>query len=320
MRACDAASEGGRASSTVEVLGACASYHRLSGTSWPPRYWSDERLVQGIRFRQAERMEQGLYSVTYDDSHVEAWSTVRLPFEPKGWLHDYRRELQAALRSMTATPTSVLYAKYGTPGGGLADLENVLLYNLGSGCYAHLAELGIVCRRTPSLDGLHRVSYTSMEPADVTLPSGKVLAAARLVEMPSGGTPAHWWAAFSDHLETRDDKLYEGEFAIRAAVGSAWKRSLAPSVKSFLDGLIAALHVHDGSGREHLTAALDEIGEGDLLWELLNDPAKALFGRRRLVRPHGSRIAWNPADERCGYFELLRGTQPGALTVTVIEL
>jgi hypothetical protein len=265
-------------------------------------------------------MEQRLYSVRYDDTHVEAWSRKRLPFEPKGWLHDYRRELQTALRSMTATPTSVLYAEYGTPGEGLADLENVLLYNLGSGCYAHLAELGIVCRRTPSFDGLHRLRYTTMEPADVTIPSGKILAAAQLVEMPSGGTPAHWWAAFSEHLEVRDDMLYEGEFAIRAAVGSAWKRSLAPSVKSFLDGLIAALHVHDGSGREHLTAALNDIGEGDRLWELLNDPAKALFGRRRLARPHGQRIAWNPADERCGYFEVVRGTLPGALTVTVLDL
>jgi hypothetical protein len=69
------------------------------------------------------RMEQSPFLVTIDDQRVGAWSSVRLPFEPKGWVRDYRRQLQRALRSLAPSPTSVLYAEYGAPDGGFADLE-----------------------------------------------------------------------------------------------------------------------------------------------------------------------------------------------------
>ena len=44
-------------------------------------------------------MEQESYSVTGTDTYVEAWSTTRLPFEPKGWLLEYRSDLRRALRA-----------------------------------------------------------------------------------------------------------------------------------------------------------------------------------------------------------------------------
>ncbi len=265
-------------------------------------------------------MDQTPYDVAGGDQRVEAWSSIRLPFEPKGWLRDYRHELQRALRSMKSTSTSILYAEYATPDDDFADLENVLLYNVGSGCYAHLAHRGIICRRSRSTDGLHRVHYMSTELAGVSTPTGRVLATAQVADMPGGGTPAHWWAAFRDRLDSRVGAPHEGEFAVVAEVGSAWRRALSPSVKALLDGLIAALHVHDGSNRDHVVAALGEVGDGRRLWALLNDPDGAIFGRRRLVRPHGLGIAWNPADERCGYFELVRVPRPEALTVTISDL
>jgi hypothetical protein len=268
-------------------------------------------------------MERAPYSVIGTDTYVEAWSTTRLQFEPKGWLLEYRSDLRRALRSMRATRTGILYAEYATPDQSFADLENVLLYNLGSGCYAHLARRGIVCRRTSSADDLHRVSYVSMEPSDVAAPTGQVLAAARLAEVPGGSTAAHWWSAFREQLKMQGPAgaLHEGEFGIRAEFGSVWShRELAPAIKSLLDGFIAALHVHDGSGRDHVTAALNAVGDGECLWNLLNESEIAILGGRRLVRPHGSKLAWNPADERCGFFELTRTTQHDALTVTIYAL
>lgn len=268
----------------------------------------------------SERMEQRLYSVTHDGGRVHAWSTVRLPFEPKGWLRDYRSELQGAIRSMRARPTSVLYAEYAAPAASFADLENVLLYNIGSGCYSHLARRGIICRRIPSGDHLHHVTYASIESTDVLAPTGRVLATTRLAEIPTDGSPAQWWAAFRHHLQVRGRAPHEGDFAVRAEVGLAWQRGLAPAVKALLDGLISALHVHDGSDHDHVAAALSDVGDGELLWELLNDPAIAILGRRRLVRRHGPNIAWNPADERCGYIEVVRGTEEEALTAAIVAL
>lgn len=241
-----------------------------------------------------------------------------MPFEPKGWLREYRDELRRALRTMKAARTGILYAEYATPDDGFADLENVLLYNLGSSCYAHLARHGLICRRTSSSDHLHHVSYSSRALAGVAVPTGQLLAAAGLADNPRGNTPTHWWSAFREQLQTQGGTLHVGEFAIRAKLGSAWsQRALAPSVKALLDGLIAALHVHDGSERDHVTTALNEVGDGASLWTLLNDPGTAILGRRRLVRPHGRKMAWNPADERCEYFEFTRSTQREALIVTI---
>lgn len=265
-------------------------------------------------------MEQSPFSVTIGDKRVDAWSPVRLPFEPKGWLRDYRSELQRALRSLTPSPTSVLYAEYGAPDGGFADLENVLLYNLGSGCYAHLSRHGIICRRTASTDQLHRVTYIAAEPAAVIAPSGQLLASAQLTDMPTGSTAAHWWVALRTHLYTDASAPYDGPFGIDVEVGSRWNRTLAPSVKALLDGLVAALHVHDGSERDRVSAALSSVGDGDRLWALLNEPDQAIFGKRQLVRPHGTRIAWNPADERCSYFAFVRGRRRDALTARILSL
>jgi hypothetical protein len=269
-------------------------------------------------------MEQARrFAVHGSETHVEAWSAVRLPFEPKGWLSEYRRDLRTALRSMRASQAGVLYAEYATPNQSFADLENVLLYNLGSGCFSHLAREGLSCRRVASRDDLHYVRYTSIEPEDACRPGGQLLASVRLIDLPPGSTPAHWWSAFREQLKVHGEigTLYGGELGITAELGSSWsRRDIAPSVKTLLDGLISALHVHDWSNREHLVAALDEIGHGERLWDLLNDPAMAFLGPRRLVRPHGRSIAWNPADERCGFFQFTRSAQADAVTVRIHAL
>jgi len=261
-----------------------------------------------------------LYAVVGDESRVEAWSTVRLPFEPKGWLREYRSELQNALRSMRATAGSLLYAEYAPPEPAFVDLENVLLYNIGSGCYSHLAREGVICRRTLSNDGLHHVSYVSTEETALLVPSGTIIARGQLTSMPIRNAPAHWWFSFRRQLEADGNRPFAGQFGVVADAGLAWRGGLAPSVKSLLDGLVAALHVHDGSHHERVVSALNDLGDGERLWGLLNNREIAVLGERRLARPHGDKIAWNPADERCGHFALVRRDRAGALAVAVVAL
>jgi hypothetical protein len=138
--------------------------------------------------------------------------------------------------------------------------------------------------------------------------------------MPSRSTPAHWWVSFREHLEADGSETFNGQFGIVAEAGTSWRRGLAPSVKSLLDGLVAALHVHDRSHREQVVAALNEVGDGERLWGQLNNPRIAVLGERQLVRPHRANIAWNPADERCGYSALVRSARQDALTVSVVAL
>ncbi|MDN5859460.1 MAG: hypothetical protein L0H84_12635 [Pseudonocardia sp.] len=78
---------------------------------------------------------------------VEAWSIKRLPFEPAGWLVDFRRQLAAACRGLVAAPGQILHAAYSSPDRGRCDVENVLTYNLGTAAIRAAASYGLVLER-----------------------------------------------------------------------------------------------------------------------------------------------------------------------------
>lgn len=74
------------------------------------------------------------------DRTVVAWSTRRLPFEPAGWLLEFRRTLRAAVTALEAPAGTPLTAIYASADRSPCDVENVLVYNVGcairrpSGC------------------------------------------------------------------------------------------------------------------------------------------------------------------------------------------
>jgi hypothetical protein len=77
-------------------------------------------------------------------SWVEAWSSSRLPFEPKGPMREFRDELRRAVGQLSAGPEEALHALYTSPIDGHFDVENVLLYNVGPGAFASAAANEIV--------------------------------------------------------------------------------------------------------------------------------------------------------------------------------
>jgi hypothetical protein len=47
-----------------------------------------------------------------NENSVELWSTVRLPFEPKGWLLEMRNSLKLAIRDIKVGNNTILNAIY----------------------------------------------------------------------------------------------------------------------------------------------------------------------------------------------------------------
>jgi hypothetical protein len=52
-----------------------------------------------------------------------------------------------------------LIATYETPDTAFADVENVLLYYVGTAIFSQLVSGGVTCRREPSSDDWHHVGY-----------------------------------------------------------------------------------------------------------------------------------------------------------------
>lgn len=256
------------------------------------------------------------YGVESDGVAVRGWSTQRLPYEPKGWLLEYREELRDNLRSLVHDDGAHLRAEYATPDADFADVENVLLYNVGTGCYRHLTAGGLEVIRSESPDIRHHVTYELLRSASPQLPQGDVVAVVELDEFPiDRERPGSWWASMRSRLVTHSTSI-EAEFTIDVEV----RGELVPFIsliKPALDGLVSALHVHDGTAAEHCKRALARYGDPDHLWALLNNPSTAVLGRRCLLRPHGAGVAWNPADDRCAGFTVMPVGHGPRLSATV---
>ncbi|HSH58359.1 MAG TPA: hypothetical protein VK988_01720, partial [Acidimicrobiales bacterium] len=75
--------------------------------------------------------------------------------------------------------------------------------------------------------------------------------------------------------------------------------SMLGMVKVLVDGVVSALHTHDGTQFEVLADRLSQrlCVPGDQLAHLLTDSPVAVLDRRRLLWPFQSFVQWNPADD-----------------------
>jgi hypothetical protein len=268
-------------------------------------------------------------------SDVEAWSSIRLPFEPKGWLLDFRRELANACRELTAAPRQILHAVYSSTDRRLVDVENVLTYNLGIGAIRAAAQHGLILERAYSpvhdSDHKHHYRYRLADPdqswthwsADKPLASIS-FAAPDAFRNPTAG---RWWlatrrAGLTAHAQTT---TVPERLALRVLVSppEPWRGSLASMLKPLTDGLVAAMHAHLGPLDPELLERAPTINP-DLIRDefrtLLLEPTTAPLGRVRLAVPWGATLQWLPADDRIVALDIRLTTEcePGTVTAEAL--
>jgi hypothetical protein len=133
------------------------------------------------------------------------------------------------------------------------------------------------------------------------------------VEMPrlsEATKPGSVWLALREAHVSVDGSLAGQPYALRLIVGAPTGGSVAPAkiLKPLVDGVIAALHVHDGSAIAALGDRLAHQCSGvsaKHVRELLTEETAAVLGERRLVWPRAHGVQWNPADDLCVALELL---------------
>jgi hypothetical protein len=260
----------------------------------------------------------GSWAVHGDSGRVEAWSVTRLPYEPRGALLAYRAALRTALRALEPShePGVGFVATYGSPDDAFVDVENVCLYNVGTGAYSHLVTGGLACQRANSSDGRHHLTY---EIAELPSPArgGQVLATMTASLRRVSHSPGQWWAVLRPEIQ-QEAHGHTGSFTADVVLRGRWTApAIAGAVKPMLDGVICALHAHDGT-HDSLRERLAELGEPDLVWAALCDVDRAVLAPpRRLLHPHGNAVAWNPADDMLTAFRVVsEATNTPALSIT----
>lgn len=257
---------------------------------------------------------------------------MRLPFEPKGWLVDLRAELAAAARALHAADGELLDAVVAAPAGPSNwDVENVLFYNVGTGCFAAAAVHGVRFARadqwpTPptalsaAVAAYHRYELRSPATA-VDLDAGPLVASWHDVQMPAAMTATSVWAAMATAPVTLNgDGLAGQRYALRFVLRGPARlaRSTVALLKPIVDGVVASFHQHDGTKLDDLAARVDAVLAGTVdARPLLMHDSRAVLGRRRLLWPRAQGVQWNPADDLCVVGELL--FEPGETATTRLD-
>ncbi|MFT4299862.1 MAG: hypothetical protein QM597_09535 [Aeromicrobium sp.] len=248
---------------------------------------------------------------------MSAWSVRRLAFEPKDWQIRFRHRLREALAGLQATPGSVLQATYAAPDDAFVDVENVLVYNVGTGCFRHVTGDGITLRRTRSADHRHGLRY-EMVPA-TALRAGGPSAVRFAAEVADVRDLAAVWRAVRQATPVPPDTRIEGRFRLALTLTDRSAQpatALSTVMKPLLDGVLSAFSVHTGEDTpavaERLALRLG-VRPGQIAAELAR-PGWGVLGGREVVRPYRHHVQWNPADDRCDEADLrvVRRTTPGA--------
>jgi hypothetical protein len=249
---------------------------------------------------------------------VEVWSSARLPFEPKGWLLQLRNEMKSAIRSMPTSDNTGFYAVYTSADNHFFDIENVLLYNIGTGAFSQLCRYSLcferkvaeapVCHLNNQFMPYHYLYKTiNCENRFRCWKEKNCLAKWDDIIIPSlknENKPHAFWNAMKtgmvEVLAQYDGTSLLG-LDLKIKSPKDQKVNLAAAIKSLVDGIISSFHMQDGLPDSKATVRLAELlnNTPEAITEMLCNTRLAVLGKRKLIHPFMDGIQWNPADDCC---------------------
>jgi hypothetical protein len=258
-------------------------------------------------------------------SSVTAWSTARIPFEPKGWLLEFRNQLRSAIAGLPSVDGRTLYAAYRSPIVGYVDVENLLIYNVGPAYLASATKNGLgfkrsyrasrVCPVELTSPALHQYEYVLADDRSLSIEGQESrLLASLSFELTASALHSCadvWYAAKMGSTTLTQRGHMAKQWGIFVTINGPFPSTIACSriVKPLIDGITSALHCHDGSNIDYLSRQLGKnlgLSDDALIGTLLEDSSHALFGRTNLLYPYRNNVKWKPQDDYCTYCSIKR--------------
>ena len=276
------------------------------------------------------------YYLRQNHNRVEAWSIARLTFEPRDWLKDFRKCIRVSISQLRAQPYQVLHAIYGSTIKEPCDVENILLYNVGTSYFNEATRYGLRFERAYQIteacpsplagQALHYHDYflTPTESSFRHWRQGRILARWHFDCSPGNiHSCAHIWYAMKtgqmDAVSDCPSPLQQYGIRLNLSVPVETQVHLVDIVKPFFDGIISASHQHDGTEEPELSQRVArKLGVSACeISKLLQSQTATVLGKRRVLHRHGNSVQWNPQDELCLAGELLMNNVPEQRQCTV---
>jgi hypothetical protein len=252
---------------------------------------------------------------------VRFWSTRYIPFERlTPGQHAARDALQDRIRSLAPAASEILHATYtGYKPPGM-DVENLLLYNIGSSCFRpgtrHGVRFELGHSPWPDPPSGRRLAccyqYRLIDP-DTDLSHWRPIrrladfTGADLGLFPSAKRLEQVWLAVHGatlRVEGQPDAITP--FSVFLTLGYPTGRPIAATpelVKALIDGTVAAFQAHGNRQSVKEVAARVSATTSqpiDLIAETLLDDRHAVLGVvDKLLYPRGDGVQWNPGDQLC---------------------
>jgi len=255
-------------------------------------------------------------------SSVTAWSTAQIPFEPRDsdWRFAFRNHLKSAIAELSPVDGKILYAEYGSPISKYADVENLLIYNIGPAQLSNATTKGLVFKRSYQISrdcpvqlsspALHQYEYLLIDDKSPSLEGqdGRLLASLsfELTASALHSCAGVWYAAKMGSTTLTQSGHMAKQWGIFVTIHGPSSSTVVCSriVKPLIDGITSALHCHDGSNIDYVSGQLGKnlgLSDDALVRSLLEDGNHALFGRTNLLHPFRNNLQWNPKDDYCTY-------------------
>jgi hypothetical protein len=308
-------------------------------------------VLQPASIRQTERavahpvaavVRSYVHGPVTGSAAVEAWADdyIRLGRGPE-WREQLRENIRSRCGQLEPSAGQVLHATFFGAKRADADVENLVLFNMGSFAMAGRNgirfELGTAVPPAPDGAGYLFCYRYALAPRSGTFADWRQSRMLASFDWTDLGTFAGekklarvWLALARGNVEVVEPACApETRFAVKVEVRPPHGRQpvWGNLVKEIFDGVICALQAHtDTTVLPEVAARLATVISADRaeIEKHLLDPRRAVLGAMpRLVKPYGAGVQWQPADNWCVAGELLPAEPVGpgwAIRGEVVEL